>query len=211
MRRRCGANATTARDQRNGDGVGHQTLDPHRRVAQLGGEGHREGVQSAEPAQPDGDHVDGGSQAAISVANLSMAGGSLNSFGTVIGLPNPSSTTQDCLLSGVSATSNGYNFEQGGVDATSCGLHGTGDVQNGADPNLGALGANGGPTNTQVPQTGSPLINVIPIPACGAPPPGNITTDQRGVTRPQQTGCEIGAVEVLAPPAPVVIQPTFTG
>jgi hypothetical protein len=100
-----------------------------------------------------------------------MAGGSLNSFGTVIGLPNPSSTTQDCLLNGVSVTSNGYNFEQGGVDATSCGLHGTGDVQNGADPNLGALGANGGPTNTQVPQTGSPLINVIPIPACGGPPP----------------------------------------
>jgi hypothetical protein len=55
-------------------------------------------------------------------------------------------------------------------------------------------------------------VNVIPLSACGGPD-GTITTDQRGITRPQQTGCEIGAVEIPAPPAPaaVVIQPTFTG
>jgi hypothetical protein len=140
--------------------------------------------------------------------NLFIDGsGTFTSFGTVIGLPTGS---PNCLIENATLVSKGYNFEQGGTDATSCQLTGgPGDVQNGSDPMLGALGANGGPTDTRVPQTGSPLINVIPLSACGGPG-GTITTDQRGITRPQQTGCEIGAVEIPAP-AVVVIQPRFTG
>ena len=147
--------------------------------------------------------------------NLSLsAGATLTSFGTVIG--DIAATSNNCALAGITPTSAGYNYENGGVSATSCDLHATTDVQNGADPTLGSLGANGGPTNTQVPQTGSLLINAIPDPGGGCPAaPTTITTDQRGVTRPQGPGCEIGAVEVVvtapAAPAAVVITPTFTG
>jgi len=82
------------------------------------------------------------------------------------------------------------------------------------DPRLGALADNGGPTQTLLPQTGSPLIDAIVNGACqtASGVVGPITTDQRGLVRPQVPGglCDIGAVEIQAP-APVVITPTFTG
>ena len=81
-------------------------------------------------------------------------------------------------------TSGGYNVEHG----TSCGLAGTGDLN--ADPALGALADNGGPTKTQAPGAASPAIDHIPASACTA-----VTTDQRGVARPQGAGCDAGAYE----------------
>jgi hypothetical protein len=54
---------------------------------------------------------------------------------------------------------------------------------------LGPLKNNGGPTFTQSLVKGSPAIDAAPMDAnCPA-------TDQRGVARPQGTGCDIGAVE----------------
>jgi len=65
-------------------------------------------------------------------------------------------------------------------------------------PNLGALGSHGGPTQTHVPNAGSPLIAAAydyPPPAADACEP----RDQRGVPRPQGTGgCDMGAVEVTS-------------
>jgi hypothetical protein len=55
-----------------------------------------------------------------------------------------------------------------------------------ADPLLGTLGANGGPTQTALPGAGSPAIGA----GKGCP-----ATDQRGNPRPA-TGCTAGAVEV---------------
>jgi CSLREA domain-containing protein len=57
-----------------------------------------------------------------------------------------------------------------------------------ADPLLQALADNGGPTQTQSLGAGSPAINT----ASSCPPP---TSDQRGVSRPQGSACEIGAFE----------------
>jgi predicted outer membrane repeat protein len=58
------------------------------------------------------------------------------------------------------------------------------------DPLLAPLADNGGPTPTMALQSGSPAIDAGSATSC---PP----TDQRGLTRPQASGCDIGAVEVV--------------
>jgi parallel beta-helix repeat protein len=64
------------------------------------------------------------------------------------------------------------------------------------NPMLGALGNNGGPTQTMALLTGSPLINAGSNPA-------NVGTDQRGVGFPRQVGqADIGAFEVVPPGTP---------
>jgi CSLREA domain-containing protein len=60
-----------------------------------------------------------------------------------------------------------------------------------ANPLLGPLQDNTGPTLTMAPATGSPAIGAVPTSIC--PPPA---TDQRGVSRQQTSGCDIGAVQV---------------
>ena len=75
----------------------------------------------------------------------------------------------------------------------------------GEDPLLGPLADNGGPTQTHLPGAGSPLIDVIPAGevGCGT----TVIVDQRGETRPQGDGCDIGALENLAgvPPLPEIL------
>jgi hypothetical protein len=79
-------------------------------------------------------------------------------------------------------------------------VDGGGNLQSGTDcgatissagTSLQALGDNGGPTQTQALGTGSPAINA----AVGCPPP---STDQRGISRPQGSACDIGAFECQA-------------
>jgi predicted outer membrane repeat protein len=66
-------------------------------------------------------------------------------------------------------------------------------------PGLGPLADNGGPTHTRLPAPTSPLGGLVPAGSC------TVTTDQRGVTRPQGAGCEPGAVEIVETgPAPIV-------
>jgi len=63
---------------------------------------------------------------------------------------------------------------------------------------LGPLADNGGPTLTYLPYSVSPGVDAIPpgsLDTCDAATP----TDQRGVSRPQGTGCDVGAVEGTAP------------
>jgi hypothetical protein len=63
-----------------------------------------------------------------------------------------------------------------------------------ADPLLGPLQDNGGPTWTMEPGPGSPAIDAGNAAACAAPPVDNL--DQRGVVRPVGPRCDMGAVEV---------------
>ena len=81
-------------------------------------------------------------------------------------------------------TSAGGNIDNDG----SCFLTATGD-QASVDALLGPLADNGGSTLTLLPAAGSPAIDAALAGACPA-------TDQRGVTRPQGAGCDVGAVEV---------------
>jgi hypothetical protein len=156
--------------------------------------------------------VDGNS-AGVRGANIEIGrGGSLQTFASVIS--NPVGGQTNCgYVSITTATSSGYNF----VSDTSCFPGGgavaaaTDKIVPGGDPQIGALANNGGPTLTQLPATTSPLVDAIPVSACQTAPLGTgITTDQRGITRPQGAGCDIGAVE-LQPVVAIVIQPRFTG
>jgi hypothetical protein len=61
------------------------------------------------------------------------------------------------------------------------------------DPKLGPLAENGGPAQTMALGAGSPAVDLIK-PPCGTAP------DERGVPRPQGSGCDAGAYE-YAPPS----------
>jgi hypothetical protein len=156
---------------------------------------------------------------ATEVQNTASTGANLatfniTSFGSVVAMAQGGT---NCLASGVVTTSNGFNFSDDANATTSCKFNAATDrISSTNNPMLGALANNGGPTQTQLPQSGSPLIDAIPDPGGGCPAAPTITTDQRGVTRPQGPGCDIGAVEVqVATPAsaaaPVLITPKFTG
>ncbi len=136
------------------------------------------------------------------LAGANVGGRRLVAFGSVIALGMGGGT--DCFVPFI--TSNGYNFD--GDD--SCDLVAPTDLPGAGDPLLGPLGANGGPTPTRVPQPGSALLDAIPVASCQDDGAAGVTTDQRGIARPQLGGCEIGAVEVPAP-EPLVLTPTFTG
>jgi hypothetical protein len=92
-----------------------------------------------------------------------------------------------------SFVSNGNNLIGDG-NATGA-FNQTGD-QIGADPMLGDLADNGGPTQTHALLSGSPAIDKGP-PSTSCPPPD---TDQRGVSRPQGSACDIGSFELEEPP-----------
>ena len=65
-----------------------------------------------------------------------------------------------------------------------------------ADPLLGALGNNGGSTATLLLGTASSALDAGDDTICAATPVNGL--DQRGVTRPQASHCDIGAVEMEA-------------
>jgi hypothetical protein len=144
---------------------------------------------------------------------IQASSGGISSFGSVVF--SQGTTHAECLTAG--GTSFGYNMS--GDD--SCGFTQPTDRENLPDPELGPLRDNGGPTGTLLPDDGSPLVNAIPDDHCRDDGASNVDTDQRGVGRPQDDRCDIGAVEVEedAPDGPVTPsaaaaipgEPTFTG
>jgi hypothetical protein len=76
---------------------------------------------------------------------------------------------------------------------------GTGCPGTTGNPLLGPLAANGGPTSTMALNPGSAAIDKVPVGAC------TVTTDQRGISRPQGSSCDVGAFELVPSP------PTNTG
>ena len=90
-------------------------------------------------------------------------------------------------------TDGGYNLSS---DA-SCSFSSSTSLA-GTDPLLAPLNSNGGPTQTMALLVGSPAIDLIPpgINGCGT----TIATDQRGVSRPVGSGCDVGAYEDATAP-----------
>jgi len=119
------------------------------------------------------------------VGTFGSSGASLTLHNTIVA----ANSGQQCLLapfgSGpVSLTSLGHNV----FGDDSCGAPIAGD-QTAADPILGQLAANGGPTWTHALLTGSPAIDAADLAASPA-------TDQRGTVRPQGAGPDVGAFEL---------------
>lgn len=88
---------------------------------------------------------------------------------------------------------------EGPAGSTSCGF----DLVS-ADPLLGALADNGGPTETQALPSGSPAVDVVPAASCPT------SVDQRGLPRPDngEGFCDVGAFELQDP---VATSTAYTG
>jgi hypothetical protein len=125
----------------------------------------------------------------VAVNGGGLAGGAAQVSATIVA-DNQASTAANC----VGVIDRGHNLDSG----ASCGFStANGSISN-ADPRLGPLADNGGPTETVALGAGSPAIDVIPPPAVD-PFGGSMctgTTDQRGVARPQGPACDIGAYEL---------------
>ena len=150
----------------------------------------------------------GGTGGAVGAGGDSGAGGAVASAGASVTVAGSvfAGTVSGGECSGTLADA-GYNIDDDG----SCAFAGTGSVSNstGLAATLGVLQDNGGPTETILPQSGSPVVDRIPpstsvdggtIELCAG-------TDQRGVPRPSgAVNCAMGSVE------PVQISaPTFSG
>ena len=96
-------------------------------------------------------------------------------------------STGACGVGGgkIVAQSPGTNIDVG----TTCLFDGSENQVN-TNPVLGSLADNGGPTLTHAPLAGSPAIDMATA-GCGG-----LSLDQRLITRPQGTFCDVGAVEV---------------
>jgi uncharacterized repeat protein (TIGR01451 family) len=146
------------------------------------------------------------------IAGQTPLGGDIRALGkfkalnTIVSAGSAGGAPQNC--SGP-ITSLGHNLD----GADTCNFHAGGDLV-GADPQLGPLQDNGGPTPTQAIPTSSPAFDAGASAGCPA-------TDQRGVPRPQVAACDIGAFElelgdlaltktVSAARAPVGTTVTFT-
>ena len=128
--------------------------------------------------------------------NIENEFGTVSVAGTIV---SNTPVTEDC--SGV-VTDAGYNLDDDG----SCGFSETNHSQSDVKPYLGPLQDNGGPTESLAPALGSPVLNQIPTGASGNGQSLCPGTDQRGVARPQDSACDIGAVE-LSPTAETITSP----
>jgi predicted outer membrane repeat protein len=121
------------------------------------------------------------------VARVGSFAGSITLIGSIVyGNSNPAGAP-DVFAS--SFTTTNVNFCDIGSSAGFTLAAGSGgNLPFGTDPMLGALATNGGPTLTMALLPGSPAINTgVNI--------GAITTDQRGIARPQGPTADIGAYE----------------
>jgi uncharacterized repeat protein (TIGR01451 family) len=150
----------------------------------------------------------------VTVAGNSVSepnGGFLPPVGGVSNFFDGTLTAQNSLIAGQTGGPNCYGFagsSDGGYnldDGASCGFSAATHSLSGTDPLLDPAGLqdNGGPTRTIALQSGSPAIDAIPsdVNGCGT----TITTDQRGVSRPQGSGCDVGAFELVPPGADLSI------
>ena len=129
-------------------------------------------------------------------------GGAVSTLGNVLTIKGSilSNAAGNCLVSGGLLVSDGYNLS---TDA-SCQLGGAGDVMStpaGLDP--AGLQDHGGPTQTIALLSTSAAVDRIATP-CTDADENPLSTDQRGVMRPQGNGCDSGAFELNGAAEPTI-------
>ncbi|MFO8175927.1 MAG: choice-of-anchor Q domain-containing protein [Longimicrobiales bacterium] len=135
--------------------------------------------------------------------------GSVTLTGTIIGSGNTASDGHPDLDGTSGGLSASYTLIKTEADAA---LFGISDGVNGnvvgSDPVLGMFTDNGGSTLTRALLEGSPAMDHIPFgtSGCGTA----VTTDQRGVARPQGGACDIGAYEAVVYAATVRVSKQVT-
>ena len=156
-------------------------------VGEGGAGGPDNGVHGA-PGTTGGIMSTGGT-ATLRFLTIASNAGDLNALGTVkIEGTIIAASTDGPNCVGTIGEQGGYNLDSG----KSCGLS-LGTDKSSAEPDLGPLAANGGPTETLALLTASPAIDAGGTSATGCP-----AVDQRGVARPDGAGetvCDIGAYE----------------
>ena len=134
--------------------------------------------------------------------NAALSGGGIYNDSTVssvlASIVANSSSGADC----VGAIIGSWSLDDDGTCGFSAANHGLSAV----NPELGPLQNNGGPTETEAPAPDSPVLNRIPLELKEHRTSICAGTDQRGVSRPQGTRCDIGAVELVLP-ARVITSP----
>ncbi len=127
-----------------------------------------------------------GPGASLTMKNVVIAAHNTGSGGSV-----------NCVAAvGAAVSSMGHNLS----DDSTCSLSGPGDLNNtpsGLDP--GGLQNNGGPTQTVALLSPSPAVDAVPLSNCTDASGAPVSTDQRGVSRPQGAACDIGSVERAGP------------
>lgn len=132
----------------------------------------------------------------MTLVNTTMAGNSAPLGGGIGGpaivknsvLANSGAAGPDCSGSVI--------FIGPSLVSTLAGCSPIGDAPLVASPLLGPLTANGGPNPTHALLPGSPARDAGLAATCSAAPVSGL--DQRGVTRPQGAGCDLGAFEAAA-------------
>jgi predicted outer membrane repeat protein len=144
---------------------------------------------------------------------IALNGGGVGAV-THVGAATLTGMLTDNIVFGNTASTGGANcvvdptVTDGGYNLTNTGDTGCGFAASSHDvftstPGLGTLADNGGPAATIALAEGSPALDAIPPDSASTPTGcgvagGPLATDERGVARPQKSGCDIGAYE-LAP------------
>jgi uncharacterized repeat protein (TIGR01451 family)/CSLREA domain-containing protein len=173
----------------------------------------------------DGERADGGgirhAGGSLTLDNVTITGNVSTRYGGgVFASPGLTVTVRNSIIAGnfsldtITPTmdcsgpfySAGYNLigDDTGCTGFTDGVNGD---RVGVDPLLATLADNGGPTPTRALYDGSPAIDNGSCSDTGGNP---VTADQRGVSRPQGSGCDIGALEAV-PPAPSAPPPDPVG
>jgi hypothetical protein len=170
-----------------------------------GGAGGRNGVDDGKGGDP-GQGFGGAifnRNGSVTVLAATFTGNSANTGGGIYNLADGG--TADATIDGsiLANSSGGNDFESSGGGASAIGDDNlmesqsgfTGSIASTADPVLGGLAENGGPTRTHLQSETSPVLEASSL--------GSPSVDQRGETRPQGANRDIGAVELVYNHPPV--------
>ncbi len=159
-----------------------------------------------------GASINGGgiySEGSLALSSVTITGNAANGAGDGLYASDSGVQFRNTIIAGnhndQCAGTGGYISQGNNLsDAEDCLFIAGGDLQN-TDPMLGLLADNGGPTQTHALLDGSAAIDHAQT-LVGCPP-----TDQRGVVRPQNGQCDIGAYEAGAAPTPTPLPTSMPG